>query len=134
QDVSLQSHSDTEVLLHLLRIHGASILPKLRGMFAFAYWNGETKQLLLATDPFGKKPLYYAEHNNQLLFASEPKAILAYPGFVREADTTEVAHYLLHEYVPAPASGWMGIKQLSMGQLLRVTDHVPQPTTCWTPP
>ncbi len=114
------SQTDTEVLLKLLQKQGPGAINTLQGMFAFAYWHAETEQLLLARDPFGMKPLYYAELEQVLVFASEPKAILAHPLIHRRLAPNETARFLLHEYVPLPASGWTGIKQLPPGFYLKV--------------
>ena len=116
-DVDLVSSSDTEVLLHLLIKKGKDALPLLKGMFAFAFWDRYKDELLLATDPFGKKPLYYTWHDNALLFASEPKAFLKYPGFVSAMDKEDASRYFLHEYVPAPGSGLSGVSRLPMGSV-----------------
>ncbi len=104
RDVSLVSDSDTEVLLHLLARHGESILPKLRGMFAFALWDTQTQTLLLARDPFGKKPLYYHLSEQLFLFASELKALLKHPRLSRQLDRSAHTKYFLYEYIPAPAT------------------------------
>lgn len=130
-DVTFISTSDTEVLLYLLQRQGLRILPELRGMFTFAFWDGNKKELLLARDPFGKKPLYYIWQENQFAFASEPKALL--PLVAKKNDTGEQARYALHEYVPSPATGWAGITQLAMGQAAVVTKETMEITTWWKP-
>lgn len=72
-----RSDSDIEVLLHLHRMHGKQMLPLLRGMFAFALWGEDEEALLLARNPFGIKPLYYADDGHCTCFASQAKTILA---------------------------------------------------------
>ncbi|HYN44677.1 MAG TPA: hypothetical protein VER35_01630, partial [Candidatus Limnocylindrales bacterium] len=72
-----QSHSDTEVLLHLYRLEGAAMLSRLRGMFAIAIWDEREQSLFLARDHFGIKPLYYADNGKTIRFASQVKALLA---------------------------------------------------------
>ena len=72
-----QSHSDTEVLLHLYQEYGDGMMERLRGMYAFAIWDDVRKSLLLSRDPFGIKPLYYADDGKTLRFASQVKALLA---------------------------------------------------------
>ena len=71
------SHSDTEVLLKLYAAHGQEMLHKLRGMYAFGIWDARTRSLFLARDPFGIKPLYYADNGHTFRFASQVKALLA---------------------------------------------------------
>jgi asparagine synthase (glutamine-hydrolysing) len=73
----LAGHSDTEVLLHALIEWGPAALPRLNGMWAFAFWSPQNRQLLLARDRFGVKPLYYLKGDRGLAFASEPKALLS---------------------------------------------------------
>lgn len=113
------STSDTRVLLELLAEKGVDALSLLRGMFAFALWDNEKQELLLARDPFGKKPLYYALVSGAVLFASEIKALLKYPGISKELDRTAVAKYFLYEYVPAPATPFAVIKQVPLGSYVR---------------
>ncbi len=132
QGVTWQSTSDTEVLLHLLIQKGVDALPLLRGMFVFAYWDTTKKELLLARDPFGKKPLYYINQEQIFAFASEPKALrqLHHP-LSLQADTA--AKYFLYEYVPTPATGFKNIEQLPMGHYLRVTQTTAEITAWWQP-
>ena len=91
----LESHSDTEVLLHGYAQWGRGVLEKLNGIFAFAVWEKRSRRLFLARDRIGVKPLFYAEHNGGLLFASEIKTILKYPGFRAAVDVTGAAELLL---------------------------------------
>lgn len=133
QDVELKSKSDTEVLLYLLQRKGLDILPDLRGMFAFAFWDGNKKELLLARDRFGKKPLYYVWQDDLFAFASEPKALLQLEGAAKKIDAGEHARYLLHEYVPSPATIWVGIKQLAMGEAAVVNKKSMDMATWWKP-
>ncbi|MCH8748514.1 asparagine synthase (glutamine-hydrolyzing) [Patescibacteria group bacterium] len=119
--VSLVSNSDTEVLLHLLASQGAAALQLVRGMFALAFWDATEETLLLARDPFGKKPLYYSQSGKALLFASEIKSLLEHPDVSLELDRQQLAKYFLYEYVPAPATGYTDIEQLPMGAFMKVT-------------
>ena len=75
--IAFRTTSDTEVLLALFAREGERMLPRLRGMFAFAIWDTQTRELFLARDPYGIKPLYYTRTKNGLLFASQVKALLA---------------------------------------------------------
>ena len=92
---SFRSQSDTEVLLCLLRRDGAEALQRLVGMFAFAFWDGEARQLLLARDRLGIKPLVYAPlPGGGLAFASEIHALAAHPGVDLERDAEALSQYL----------------------------------------
>ncbi len=133
RDINLRSSSDTEVLLQVLAKKGAAALSELRGMFALALWDARGKRLLLATGPFGKKPLYYRWQNGTFLFASEVKALLEYPGVEAKLDREAVAKYFLYEYVPAPATGYKDIKRLPMGSLAEITTSGCNVRQWWQP-
>lgn len=92
--VDFRTTSDTEVLLEMLILYGEDALPHLNGMFAFVFYDQATDNWLMARDHFGIKPLYFTIVNDQLLLASEIKALLACPGVRRNAD-----HAVLHEYL-----------------------------------
>lgn len=77
--MNLLGNSDTEILLKAFIHFGTDILKRLNGIFSFAIWNDKSKELILARDHFGIKPLYYTVVNNVLVFASEVKALLVYP-------------------------------------------------------
>jgi asparagine synthase (glutamine-hydrolysing) len=98
------SQSDTEVILHGYEQYGAGILKKLNGMFAFGLWDDRKRQLFLARDRYGKKPLYYHCSRTGILFASELKSLLKHPDVNSEIDLKSLSRYLLHEYVPVPYS------------------------------
>jgi asparagine synthase (glutamine-hydrolysing) len=131
--IKLRSGSDTEVLLQLLALYGVQSLPWLRGMFAFALWDAIERQLFLARDPFGKKPLYYYQRGNLFCFASEVKALLVHPAVPRRADRTALSKYFLYEYVPAPATGFQDIRQLPAGSWLTVQETGMQQERWWQP-
>ncbi len=128
---NFRSTSDTEVLLYLLADKGVEALSLLRGMFAFALWDTKKQELLLVRDPFGKKPLYYAVVNGTVLFASEIKALLEYPGLSKELDRAAVAKYFLYEYVPAPATPYAAIRQVPMGSYVRFTQQGEEVKQWW---
>lgn len=109
------THSDTETIVHAYEEWGDACVQRFRGMFAFAIWDASRQRLFLARDRYGKKPLFLHESNGTLLFASEIKAILAFPGVPREVDTAAVREYFAYRYVPAPATLFRGIRKLMPG-------------------
>jgi len=115
-----ETQSDTEILPHLYQEYGDALVDHLNGMFAFALWDKKKKRLLIARDRFGEKPLYYGVFDGKLLFASEPKALLAHPSVKTEIDLAALRHYLSFDYVPAPMSIYKGISKLPAAHLLVV--------------
>lgn len=112
------SHSDTEVLVHAYEEFGDEFLQHLNGMFALALWDANRNRLLLARDRTGIKPLYYTQHDNALVFGSEIKALLKYPGVERNIDLVALNEYLSFEYVPSPRTMFQGISKLPPGHLI----------------
>ena len=131
--IRLRSTSDTEVLLHVLAQRGEAALLALRGMFALALWDRRKEQLLLARDPFGQKPLYYAVRGNCFLFASEVKALLESSLVSREVTAEALTKYFLYEYVPAPATGYRDVWQVPMGHYAVVTGKTVNVRRWWKP-
>ncbi|MGB3723718.1 MAG: XrtA/PEP-CTERM system amidotransferase [Pacificimonas sp.] len=110
---SFRFDSDTEVLIEAWRAWGAKMLPRLTGMFAFAIWDQAERQLFLARDRFGVKPLYLAwTANGRLLFGSEMKALLAYPNLPRDVDPRAVEDYFAYGYVPEDKSFLKAVTKL----------------------
>jgi asparagine synthase (glutamine-hydrolysing) len=118
QGVSFRNKSDTEVLLHHFIRHGEGGLPEVNGMFAFAVWDRIRQELFLARDRMGIKPLYYARVAGDLVFASEIKAILRYPGLSHELDRHAVSDFFSFGYIPAPRTIYSQIKKLPPGHWL----------------
>ena len=110
-----RSHSDSEVTLHLYEELGPKFLAKLRGMFALALWDRKRRQLILARDPVGKKPLFYYHGPQGLLFASEVQALMASDRVPREPDFEAIDAYLGLQYVPSPLSAFRGVRKLPPG-------------------
>ena len=109
---TLHTHCDTEVLPHLYEDHGTDLPKHIDGMFAIALWDDTRKLGLLARDRMGKKPLYYWQRGDQLFFASEIKALLKIPGFVREINLDALHHFLSLKHVPHPLSIFKGVSML----------------------
>ncbi len=125
--------TDGETLLHLYEEEGAEFLSRLNGMFAFALWDAAERRLLLARDRFGMKPLHYCTVDGVLVFASEIKAILRYPGFQRAVDLEALDRFLTYEYVPAPRSIFRGVQKLGSGEVLSYTSRGTEVRRYWSP-
>ncbi len=107
-----RGHSDTEVILRGYLQWGKAVVTRLSGMFAFAIWNEREKSMLLARDRVGIKPLFYAQHQQGLLFASEIKAIFAHKAVEKRLNRPMVDAYLALGYVPRPHTIFEGVQVL----------------------
>lgn len=112
--------SDTEVLLHLYAKKGSAMVDDLRGMFAFGLWDAKRSGLLLARDPYGIKPLYYADDGRTLKFASQVKALVAGGGVSRDPDPAGWVGFHLFGSVPEPYTTYRAIRALPAGSTLWV--------------
>ncbi len=112
--------SDTEILPHLYEEYGEAMLDEINGMFAFALWDKRKQKLLIARDKFGEKPLYYGVFDGKLIFASEPKVLLANPAVKAEINLDSLRQFLSFDYVPAPNSIYRGISKLPAAHFLTV--------------
>jgi asparagine synthase (glutamine-hydrolysing) len=114
-----RSNSDTEVILHGYRAWGVQVFDKLRGMFALGLWDAEARELVLARDPLGIKPLYYADTAERVCFASEVQALRAVvdDGGI---DVEGLARYLVWGSIPAPRTLYGHIRALPAGHYVRV--------------
>ncbi len=118
-DYNFQTNSDTELVLAMYQAKGESMLVDLPGAFAFALWDESKQSLFAARDRFGEKPFYYTvTPNNELIFASELKAILASGLLKPELDLDSLAHYLKYLCVPADKSIYKNISVLAPGHSL----------------
>ena len=114
-----RTHSDTETILHLYEEFGMDCLQHLDGIFAFAIWNENKQELLLARDRMGIKPMYYSHLPNwQFVFGSEMKAVLANPAVERKIDLISLNEYLSYEYVPTPRTIIRNVWRLEAGHYL----------------
>ena len=119
---TFRSASDTEVLPHLYEEYGRDMVQHLNGMFAFALWDDERRRLFIARDRFGEKPLYWGVFGRTLLFASEPKVLLAHPAVRPDLNLNALRQYLSFDYVPAPLSIYEGINKLPAAHHLTLED------------
>lgn len=116
-----RSHSDTETILACIDVYGLKeTLVKLVGMFSIALWDNSAKEVILARDRTGEKPLYYGANGRLLLFGSELKALLAHPKFTPKINRDALCLYLRHNYIPQPHSIYEGIKKLPPGHFVKL--------------
>ena len=125
---TFSTSGDTETIVHLYEEYGVDCVHKLRGMYAFAVWDTRTKQLLLARDRVGIKPLYYTIANGRLIFASELKAILAIDEIERTLDWRAVDHLFTFLVTPAAQSVVTGIRKLEPAHVLVASADKPVQT------
>ena len=118
QGHQFKTKSDTEAIVHLYEEKEEEFLEELNGMFAIALWDEKKEKLILARDRLGEKPLYYVVFNQNLVFGSELKALLAHPLVKKELDLGSLAKYLIYEYAPAPHSILKDIYKLCPGEYL----------------
>lgn len=123
----LESDSDTEVLLHLYAERGEAMFEALRGMYAFALWDGREERLLLARDPYGIKPLYVADDGRHLRVASQVRALLAGGRVGGRPDLAGVAGFYLFGSVPEPHTIFSSIRSLAAGSLQTWSSSGPGP-------
>lgn len=131
-------HSDTEVMLAAFEEWGIEkAVPRFIGMFAFALWDRDERQLILARDRIGEKPLYYGWCGEAFLFGSELKALCAHPSWCGDINRGVLASYMRYGYVPLPHSIYLGICKLLPGTWLKISfdappGRMPMPTTYWS--
>ena len=123
-----RSRGDGEVIANGWHAWGPRVFERMRGMFALALWDTRSRRLVLARDRLGKKPLYYAPTPQGLLFASEIKGILTWPGLTRRPNLTAIDSYLSLQYVPAPETAFAGIFRVPAAHYLVVS---PDPEGRW---
>jgi asparagine synthase (glutamine-hydrolysing) len=126
-----KTRTDTEVIVHLYEGFGPKCVEKLRGMFAFAIWDGNAKTLFLARDRVGIKPLYYCLTGKSLVFGSEIKAILADPSVKREIAPELIDRFLTFLYMPGEETLLTGIQKLAPGHYLLIKDGKPEVREYW---
>ncbi len=117
-----QTKTDTEVILHGYTEWHDELFTKLRGMFAFVIYDLETHELVGARDHFGIKPFYYYKDENKFLFASEIKAMLAYPDFSKSVNTDALKMYLIFQYSVKEETFFKGVFKLKPGHYFHYKD------------
>jgi asparagine synthase (glutamine-hydrolysing) len=127
---SFKSNSDTEILLYLFKAYGPSMLNKLNGMFAFAIWDNLKKELFLARDRFGIKPLYFAQDQDSFFFASEPKAIFA-AGFPNVTAEKQLNEWLMFRYIAGEKTIFKDIFRILPGHYMTIDTSGNKTTTRW---
>jgi asparagine synthase (glutamine-hydrolysing) len=128
------TRSDTEVVVHGWEAFGEACPEALNGMFAFAVWDRRREELFLARDRMGEKPLYYTFVDGALVFASELRALLAYPGVRRRLDLRGLARYLAFDYIPDPHAILEDVAKLPPGHSLTVNGGKARTQRYWEIP
>lgn len=126
-----RTNSDTETILHAYEEWGEESPKQLRGMFAYAIWDGPQKKVFIARDRIGKKPLYYLDTPTFFIFASELKALLQYPGIRKEINLEALSDYLSFLYVPSPKCIFKEFRKLSPAHTLTVSDNQTKTVRYW---
>jgi asparagine synthase (glutamine-hydrolysing) len=129
---TFRSQSDTEVLPHLYEEFGDAMVEHLNGMFALALWDSRRRRLLLARDRFGEKPLFWSVFDNILLFASEPKVLLAHPSVKTSLNLQALRQYLSFDYVPAPLTIYQDINKLPAAHTLTLENGAIKTQCYWS--
>ncbi|MDB5516268.1 MAG: asparagine synthase, glutamine-hydrolyzing [Tardiphaga sp.] len=134
-----RGHADTEVLVEAIARWGVDeALEAIEGQFAFGLWDRSKRELTLARDRFGEKPLYYGRLGKDFVFASELPAFRLHPQFTRELNTEVLPTYLRYGYVPHPSSIYRQVSKLPQGAVFRLTasmlaSPLPPPQLFWSP-
>jgi asparagine synthase (glutamine-hydrolysing) len=128
-----RTSGDTETLVHLYEDEGVDFVKHIEGMFAIAVWDARHRQLVLARDRLGKKPLVYRHEPERLLFASELKSLLEVPGVPREIDPSALDEYLTYQYVPHPNTIFRGFRKLPPGHVAVYRDRRLSVEPYWRP-
>ncbi len=128
------TRSDTEVLLKVYEVWGIAGIKRLNGIFAFAIWDDYKKELVIARDRYGTKPLYYTQIADQFIFASEYKAILAHPDFSKKLNVNAVKEYFTFQNIFSNITFMEGIKILEAGSYIKISYEdkvIPEAVRYW---
>ncbi|MBI4043501.1 MAG: asparagine synthase (glutamine-hydrolyzing) [Candidatus Diapherotrites archaeon] len=130
---SFYTQTDSETIVHTYEEWGPACVERLQGMFAIALWDANRKQVFLARDRLGIKPLYYYYKDDMLVFASEAKSILQARFVQRVPNKNVLADYLAYRYVPGPATFFQGIQRVQPGTYLLASSKGLQIKEYWNP-
>jgi asparagine synthase (glutamine-hydrolysing) len=130
---SFYTNTDTEVIVHAYEQWGRGVFAKLRGMFGLAIWDRRTRNVVIARDRVGIKPLHYATAGGRLYFGSEIKSILCAPDLPRDLNPDALDHYLSFLYAPKDASFFAHIRKLPPGHMLTWHNGETTIEPYWTP-
>jgi asparagine synthase (glutamine-hydrolysing) len=128
---SFTSAGDTETIAHLYEERGPDCVRSLHGMFALAIWDARERQLVLARDRVGKKPLFYCQRGDELSFASELRALMENPEIPRDVDHQALDAYLAYQYVPSPLSAFRAVRKLPPASVMVYRDGRSTITRYW---
>jgi asparagine synthase (glutamine-hydrolysing) len=131
QGHQFSTNTDTEVIVHLYEEEGENCVKFLRGIFAFAIYDKNTRQLFLARDHVGVKPLHYAVAGEEFIFGSEIKSLLQHPAIQREVNVEAVSDFLAFGYVPEPKTAFRNLYKLPPGHSLTFKEGVLQLQKYW---
>src|SRR5262249_26592076 len=118
-----RTHSDTETILHAYEEYGHDCVQHLRGMFAFAIWDSRQQKLFIARDRLGIKPLYYHLDGDRLVFGSEIKVVLAYPGVEPQLNRRGIPEFLAFGYLSGDDTFYAGVHKLMPGHWMEIDTH-----------
>lgn len=117
-----RTRTDTEVIVHLWEEYGPGCVDHLRGMYAFSIWDANRRELFIARDPLGIKPLFYSLDEDRIAFGSEMKSLLALGDLPLDTDWTAIDAYFSYSYIPAPLTAYKSIAKLPAGHRLHAKD------------
>lgn len=120
-----KTHSDTETLLCWIKEFGRKGLRKLRGMYAFVFWDSRKHLLIIHRDGYGIKPLFFARNKNFIAFSSEPGALFASGLFHFSFDYQAISWFIRFKFIPAPLSPWHGLKTMMPGEIVEYWEQKP---------
>jgi len=129
-----RSRSDSEVVLHLYEEEGDACVRRLRGMYAFAVWDGPRRRLLLGRDRFGQKPLYFGFGDGRVVFASEIRTLLLARDLERSISAAAIDRFLALGYVPGPETVFDGVRSLEPGSVAVIEDGTLTVSRYWQLP